>query len=107
MAGIPRFDAQVGQISVPRMRDYGYEQNVSIYKTLKAAGERIDNTFFEMVAEGKLGEPNQTTNPEFEAAAKEYSDAVNNNRPDAEINEKRLRFENTPATKFSWFSWYG
>lgn len=65
MADIPRFYAQVGQISVPRMRDYGYEQNVSIYKTLKAAGERIDNTFFEIVAEGQLGQPSTKPNDTY------------------------------------------
>ena len=69
MAEIPRFYAQVQQVSVPRMRDYGYEQNVSIYKTLKAAGERIDNTFFELIAEGQLGQPsNQPNNTYYERA---------------------------------------
>ena len=57
MAGIPRFQAQIKTVSIPRMQDYEYEQNRSIYQTLKAAGERIDNTFFEMVAEGQLGQP--------------------------------------------------
>lgn len=59
MSNIPRFNAQIMQISVPNMKDFEYEQNRSIYQALKAAGERINNTFFEMVAEGKLGEPNQ------------------------------------------------
>ena len=60
MEEIPRFNAQVIPVSVPKMRDYEYEQNRSIYQTLKKAGERINNTFFEMVAQGKIGEPSGT-----------------------------------------------
>ena len=54
MAEIPRFYAQISQVSVPRMKDYEYEENRSIYETMKKAGEQISNTFFEIVAEGSL-----------------------------------------------------
>lgn len=54
---IPRFYAQITTVSAPKMVDYEYEQNRSIYKTLKEAGERINNTFFEMVAQGELAQP--------------------------------------------------
>ena len=54
MADIPRFFAQVQQVSVPRMKDFEYEQNRSIYETMKRAGEQINNTFFEIVAEGQM-----------------------------------------------------
>lgn len=54
MADIPRFDAQIQSIQTVRMKDYEYEQNRSIYQTMKKAGETISNTFFEMVAQGKL-----------------------------------------------------
>ena len=51
---IPRFSVQIQQIQVPRMQDYEYEQNRSIYETMKKAGETISNTFFEMVAQGSM-----------------------------------------------------
>lgn len=54
MAGIPRFSVQIQQIGIPRMKDYEYEENRSIYETMKRAGEQISNTFFEMVAQGSL-----------------------------------------------------
>lgn len=54
MADIPRFTAQLQSISVPQMKDYEYEQNISIYQTLKQSGERISNTFFELYSRGKM-----------------------------------------------------
>ena len=102
MAEIPRFYAQVQQVTVPRMRDLGYEQNVSIYKALKAAGERIDNTFFEMVAEGKLGQPNQVENPAYKQAVESYERAKSNEAPKSEVEALRSKMEQTPATVFRW-----
>jgi len=102
MAEIPRFYAQVQQVSVPRMRDYGYEQNVSIYKTLKAAGERIDNTFFEMIAEGRLGQPSQTENPAYKQSVEAYERAKSNQASKQEIEQARTKMEQTPATIFRW-----
>lgn len=107
---IPRFNAQFNQISVPRMQDYQYEQNVSLYKTLKAAGERIDNTFFEMVAEGQLGQPNIQENPDYSQAAKNYKDAAdyaNNHKEDAKAQEYLAQqyktLQSTPRMIVSWW----
>lgn len=102
MAGIPRFQAQIKTVSIPRMQDYEYEQNRSIYQTLKAAGERIDNTFFEMVAEGRLGEPNSRENPDYKAAVKEHDKAISTGNQKY-IEETRQKVEQTPNRIFNWW----
>lgn len=101
MVSIPRFNANITQISVPKMQDYQYEQNVSIYKTLKAAGERIDNTFFEIVAEGQLGQPGMQENPDYKDAMKQAADAAGQNSPYAK--EFAQKAAQTPRYNFSWW----
>jgi len=103
MAGIPRFSAQVTAVSVPKMRDYEYEQNRSIYQTLKKAGERINNTFFDMVAQGEIGKPNQ----DYETNVKNYETAVANNRPKEEVDALKKKVEETPEYKFNHFVGWG
>lgn len=92
MANIPRFTAQITEVSVPRMQDYGYEQNRSIYKTLKQAGERMSNTFFEMLANGEL----LKKNPDYETNVMRFEGKIADKRSPQEIQSSKKEMSETP-----------
>lgn len=56
MAGIPRFEAQIGRISVPTMQNFQQEQNEQIYRAVAGVAEKTANVAEQMYAMQKADE---------------------------------------------------
>ena len=56
MAGIPRFEAQIGRISVPTMQNFQQEQNEHIYRAVAGVAEKTANVAEQMYAAQKMDE---------------------------------------------------
>ena len=59
MAGIPRFNAQIGAISVPSMKNFQQDQNEQIYKTIAGIADASANIAENMYVEQKTYEAEQ------------------------------------------------